>query len=72
MSTHTVPALREQFAIGHVTFELSETTFALIAGEAVFAKDRRPLFTGMIHDGLADQLRVLADAVELREPLEVL
>ena len=35
-------------------------TFALIAGQALEAKDRRPLFTGYVKKGMATQLRKLA------------
>jgi hypothetical protein len=55
-------APRECFQVGHVTFEISETngTFALIAGDAIDAKNRRPLFTGFVTSGMATQLRKLA------------
>ena len=74
MSTHSVKAksrhpeaLREQFKVAHLTFELSDTTFALIAGEAVLDKDRRPLFTGVITKGIATELRRLAHHFDERE-----
>ena len=56
MSTHSVKAKRrhpdterEHYEVAHVTFELSKKdhTFALIAGEALTARDRRPLFSGV-------------------------
>lgn len=65
---------REQWAIGHVTFELADNpktgaTFALIAGEAPDGK-RKPLFTGIIKAGMATQMRRLAhrlDEIEARQ-----
>jgi len=64
---------REQWAIGHVTFELADNaktgaTFAMIAGEAPDGK-RKPLFTGIIQAGMATQMRRLAhrlDEIEAR------
>ena len=55
-------AQREQFQVGHVTFEIApdDKTFALIAGEAVDAKHRRPLFSAHIPKGMAEQLSELA------------
>ena len=74
MSTHSVKsksrhpgAPREQFQVDHITFELSDTTYALVAGEAVFAKDRKPLLTGLITKGIAVQLRQLANEFDKRE-----
>ena len=58
---------REQFKVNHLTFELTETTYAVIAGEAVHAKDRRPLFTGVITKGTATELRRLAHQFDERE-----
>ena len=69
MSTHTVKAKRrhpdtdrEHYEVGHMTFELSQKdhTFALIAGEALTARDRKPLFSGVITDHMADDLEVVA------------
>lgn len=58
-------AIRERFEVGHITFEICDhpedgRTFALIAGQALEAKDRRPLFTGYVKKGMATQLRKLA------------
>lgn len=55
-------APRERLRVGHLTFEISETngTFALIAGDALTANDRKPLFTGFIEPGMATQLRKVA------------
>ena len=69
MSTHSVKAKRrhpdtdrEHYEVGHMTFELSKKdhTFALIAGEALTARDRKPLFSGVITDHMADDLEVVA------------
>jgi len=65
---------RELFQVSHVTFEVVDhprhgATFALIAGEACHAKDRRPLFSGHIGAGMADQLRDLARRIEEIEPI---
>jgi hypothetical protein len=45
-----------------MTFELSKKdhTFALIAGEALTARDRKPLFSGVITQNMADDLEVVA------------
>ena len=53
-----------------MTFEISEEhkTFALIAGEAVSAKDRRPLFSGHITDDMWKQLVNLANRVKAITP----
>lgn len=74
MSTHSVKAKsrhpgapRQHFKVAHLTFELTDTTFALIAGEAVLEKDRRPLFTGVITKGIATELRRLAHHFDERE-----
>jgi len=58
-------AIRERLEVGHITFEICDhpedgRTFALIAGQALEAKDRRPLFTGYVKKGMATQLRKLA------------
>lgn len=69
MSTHTLKAKRrhpdtqrERLTVGHITFELSprDKTFALIAGDAVQAKDRRPLFSGLIEPQMEKELRRVA------------
>ena len=69
MSTHSVKAKsrhpdteREHYEVAHMTFELSKKdhTFALIAGEALTAKDRRPLFSGVITEHMAEELEVVA------------
>ena len=69
MSTHSVKAKRrhpdterEHYEVAHITFELSKKdhTFALIAGKALTARDRKPLFSGVITDHMADDLEVLA------------
>tara|TARA_R100000654_G_scaffold49196_1_gene75369 strand:- start:447 stop:701 length:255 start_codon:yes stop_codon:yes gene_type:complete len=69
MSKHTLKSKRrhpdtkrERIEVGHITFEMSpdDKTFALIAGQAVTAKDRRPLFTGFIEKGMEAQLRKVA------------
>ena len=66
---------REQWSVGHVTFELSEdphrgnATFALIAGEAPVGT-RKALFTGSVQKGMGEQLRCLSlafDALEQRK-----
>ena len=52
--------------VAHITFELSEKdqTFALIPGEAINAKDRKPLFSGVITKEMGEKLRVLANEIE--------
>lgn len=60
---------REAFEVAHITFEVANhpengVTFALIAGEAETAKDRRPLFTGFVTPDMAAQLRALADRID--------
>ena len=69
MSTHSVKAKRrhpdterEHSEVAHMTFELSKKdhTFALIAGEALTARDRRPLFSGIITEHMAEELEVVA------------
>ncbi len=59
-------APREHFEVGHITFELSEEnkTFALVAGQATNAKDRRPLFSGTIEKGMGTALRRLAHKID--------
>ena len=55
-------APREHFEVAHITFEIAPDakTFALIAGQAYSAKDRRPLFSAHIEKGMSEQLRELA------------
>jgi len=58
-------AIRERFEVGLISLEYGDhredgRTFALIAGQALEAKDRRPLFTGYVKKGMATQLRKLA------------
>ena len=55
-------APREHFEVAHITFEMAPDarTFALIAGQAYSAKDRRPLFSAHIEKGMSEQLRELA------------
>jgi len=69
MSTHTLKsnrrhpdADRQCIQVGHITFEYSRKnkTFALKACEAQNAKDRKPLFTGFIEKGMAEELMRLA------------
>ncbi len=64
---------REAFQVGHVTFEVNQNeddgaTFALVAGEAATAKDRRPLFSGHISAGMSNELRKLAFRIQQLEP----
>ncbi len=63
-------APREQFEVAHITFELSakNKTFALIAGEAVTAKDRKPLFTGIVPKDMWKQLTKLAARIKEIQP----
>ena len=58
---------RQQFKVDHLTFELTDTTYAVIAGEAVYAKDRKPIFTATINKGTATELRRLAHQFDERE-----
>lgn len=64
-----VGAVRERYQVAHVTFEVCDhpehgVTFALIAGEAVHAKDRRPMYSGHIPKGMGTQLRRLAHRID--------
>jgi hypothetical protein len=61
---------KELYEVAHVTFEISEEnkTFALVAGEAVSAKDRRPLFSGHITDDMWKQLVNLANRIKAITP----
>tara|TARA_R110000803_G_scaffold99579_6_gene167715 strand:+ start:1561 stop:2025 length:465 start_codon:yes stop_codon:yes gene_type:complete len=74
MSSHSVKAKlrnpnapKEHYQVDHLTFEMTDTTYALIAGEAVLKKDRKPLFTGIISKGISNQLRFLANQFDERE-----
>ncbi len=84
MSSHSLKAKRrhpdpktykrEAFQFGHITIEVSThpeygKTFALIAGDALQAKDRRPLFTGHITKGMGDELRKIAAKIDAVEEL---
>ena len=65
-------AKRERFQVAHITFELIDDaehgqTFALIAGDAVTSKDRRPLFSGHVTKGMSEELRELAFRVRQLE-----
>ena len=55
-------APRERITVGHITFEMCpvNATFALIAGDAVQSKDRRPLFSGFIEPDMEEELRRVA------------
>ena len=80
MSSHSLKSKRRHpekdrktFEVGHVTFEVCNNkeygpTFALIAGEAQHSKDRKPLFSGHIPTGMAEQLRELAFHIRQIEP----
>jgi len=48
--------------VAHISFEIddNELTFSLVPGEAVHAKDRKPLFSGIITDDMPDELEQLA------------
>lgn len=64
---------RERFEFGHVTVEVVDhpdngATFALIAGHAVSAQDRRPLFTGHITEEMPNQAEAMA--ARMREILQ--
>jgi len=62
-------APREHFEVAHVTFELSRKagTFALVAGQAVHANNRSPMFSGFVEQGMGTQLRRLAHAIDEME-----
>jgi hypothetical protein len=56
---------RKLFKVGHMTFETIShptdgQTFALIPHMAHEAKNKRPLFSGHINKGMANELRLLA------------
>lgn len=66
---HQTPKNVTRFPVCHVTFEVRENehggnTFALVAGDAAQAKDRKPFFTGFIEADMAAQLRDLAKKVD--------
>ena len=56
----------KRFEVAHVTVEVDEAeqTFALIPGEAINAKDRKPLFSGVITEDMGMQLRILTNEIE--------
>lgn len=56
----------KRFEVAHVTVEVDEAeqTFALIPGEALNAKDRKPLFSGIITEDMGMQLRILTNEIE--------
>ena len=56
----------QRFEVAHITFEVDEKeqTFALIPGEAITSKDRKPLFSGIITEEMGTQLRVLGSEIE--------
>ena len=56
----------KRFEVSHVTVEVNEAeqTFALIPGEAINVKDRKPLFSGIITDDMGVQLRILTNEIE--------
>ena len=69
---NTTTYQREKFIVAHVTFELCDhpkngVTFALIAGDAIDAKHRRPMFSGHIKKGMGSQLRRLAARIDQLE-----
>ena len=55
-------APRERITVGHITFEMCpvNATFSLVAGDAEQAKDRRPLFSGIIEPEMEKELRRVA------------
>lgn len=58
--------------VGHITFRLKDCprgglTFSMIAHEALCPKDRKPLFTGHVALGMANQLRALAQRLDALE-----
>lgn len=60
---------RQQFPVAHVRFEVADhpengCTFALLVGDPITAKDRRPLFSGHIEPGMGTQLRRLAHHID--------
>ena len=56
----------KRFEVAHVTVEVNEAeqTFALIPGEAINAKERKPLFSGIITEDMGMQLRILTNEIE--------
>ena len=74
LARHPAPTTyeREQFEVDLITFEICDhpdhgVTFALIAGRAASAKDRRPLFSGHVSRRMAGDLRRLADRLDALE-----
>lgn len=66
---HQTPRNVTRHPVAHVTFEVRENdhggnTFALVAGDAAQAKDRKPFFTGFIEADMANQLRDLAKKID--------
>jgi hypothetical protein len=65
---------REHFQVAHLTFEICDhpeggQTFAIIAGEALRARDRKPMCSGHVQIGMGAALRRLArrcDALEAK------
>lgn len=63
------PDRETDYPVAHVTFRIKENmrdgnTFALVAGDAAQAKDRKPFFTGFIDKDMAQQLRDLAKKID--------
>ena len=56
----------KRFQVAHITFEIDEKekTFALIAGEAENASQRKPLFSGIITEMMGTELRILGNEIE--------
>ena len=56
----------KKFQVAHITFEIDEKekTFALIAGEAENASQRKPLFSGIITEMMGTELRILGNEIE--------
>ena len=56
----------KKFQVAHITFEIDEKekTFALIAGEAENANQRKPLFSGIITEMMGTELRILGNEIE--------
>jgi hypothetical protein len=73
MGAERIEVARLPFQVSHVTFEIGDhpdtgLTFTLTVSDAPAKKDRGPLFTGFVHQGMPEQLRALAD--HLQEKLE--
>lgn len=56
----------KRFQVAHITFEIDEkeNTFALIAGEAINAGQRKPLFSGVITEMMGTEMRILGNEIE--------